>query len=211
MLNAGCPTAPDLVPPWEPLCSPSGLRPAPVSPTPARSARTPSSTSTSTPTGCWRAPRRCGTRTSGWARSPTRTSATCCRWGRGTGCSRTSACPVWVAQRLWTGHAAVRRPAIGVVYLLRTSAGSALPALPFVAGGSGRTGLHALAVRPRVRWRASRPSSCRGPRWPGWSASSCEDCGALQSDQRPESAGPLAPSGDVRPGRRLVGAVNATR
>ena len=53
--------------------------------------------------------RRCGTRTSAWARSPTRTSATCSRWGRTTGCSTRLGVPDWVAQRLWLGSLAVLR------------------------------------------------------------------------------------------------------
>ena len=63
---------------------------------------------------------RCGTRTSAWARSPTRPSATCSRWGRTTGC-----CDELGAARLGRAaalarHAAVRRGRSGVLYLLRT-------------------------------------------------------------------------------------------
>ena len=89
------------------------------SPRPARSAPTPRRTCTSTPAGCCRARCRCGTRTSASARSPTRTSATCGRWGRTTGSPTSSACPIWIAQRLWLGSI-LFLAGVGVWFLLRT-------------------------------------------------------------------------------------------
>ena len=73
--------------------------------------------------------RRCGTRTSGSARSPTRTSATCSRWARSTGSSTGVGVPDWVAQRLWLGTLLFAAGA-GVLFLLP----------------------HARAARARARW-----------------------------------------------------------
>ena len=96
------------------------VRPAAAAPRRARSRPTRSSTSISIPAGCSsRARRRCGTRTSGWARSRTRPSATCSRWARTTGSSTSSACPT--GSRSGSGSArccSSRR--VGVLYLLRT-------------------------------------------------------------------------------------------
>ena len=63
--------------------------------------------------------RRCGIRTSGWAPSPTRTSATCSRWARTTGSCDRLGVPDWVAQRLWLGSL-LFAAGVGVLYLLRT-------------------------------------------------------------------------------------------
>ena len=52
------------------------------------------------------------------ARSPTSTSATCCRWARSSPSSTCSACPVWVAQRLWLGSI-LFAAGLGVLYLSR--------------------------------------------------------------------------------------------
>ncbi len=92
--------------------------------------------------GCSSAPRRCGTRTSGWAPSPTRTSATCSRWGRTTGCSSKLGVPDWVAQRLWLGSLlffARRRRAVPAAH--------ARPARPGCRRRRARVHVHAVLAR----------------------------------------------------------------
>ena len=77
----------------------------------------------------------CGTRTSRWARSPTRTSATCSRWDRGTGSSTSSDVPTWIAQRLWMGTL-LFAAGTGVRYLARllgiAAWGQLAAALPYM-------------------------------------------------------------------------------
>ena len=86
----------------------------------ARSRPTRSSTSTSIPARLLGARGvDVGSRTSGWARSPTRTSATCSRWARTTGSSTSSASPTGSRNGCGSARSCSSRP-LGVLYLLRT-------------------------------------------------------------------------------------------
>ena len=126
----------------------------------ARSPPTPSSTSTSIPAGCsCAAACRCGTRTSAWAPSPTRTSATCSRWGRTTGSSTSSASPT--GSRSGCGSArscSSRRPAC-CTCCARSGCAARASSSPRSRTCSRRT---CSTTR-----RASRCCCCRGPRCRG--------------------------------------------
>ncbi len=120
---------------------------------PDGSSRTRSSTSTSTPVVCSSARGRCGTRTSGWARSPTRTSATCSRWVRTTG--------PWTASASRTGSrsacgsaAIILAAALGVLFLFRTlrltGPGAPVGALVFMLCPTARVRRPALGAPAAV-------------------------------------------------------------
>ena len=106
------------------------------------------STCTWTRVACSSGRGRCGTRTSAWGRSPTRTSDTCSRWARSTGSSTSLGVPDWVAQRLWLGSI-LFLAGLGMLYLFRTL-GLRGP------GRSRRARVHAEPVLARLRGRGSR-------------------------------------------------------